>query len=183
LWRSDILRQLRWKTGAQILKHIDFQKPKEYRAPSWSWASIDGKIDFLSSRPSSIAAFVDCTVQLWSENDPFGRVKGGTLVLEGRLKESEVRWQGADSIPQLFGSDESFVGDIWLDIDERNATEEIRVEWRELKPWCLQMSADISMLLLPVTEPGSDKFQRVGIVFVGNKDWFQGTPRRTVSII
>jgi hypothetical protein len=184
LWRNNILRQLCWRTGPFFLKYIDFEKPKDYRAPSWSWASIDGNISFPSDIAKFKAAFVDCTVQPLFANDPFGQVKSGTLVLEGRLKQFEVRWE-IGRIPALFEPEErSCVGYIFLDtLLFWNAPEEIRAEWREMKPWCLQMTAGISLLLLHVKEHGSDSFQRVGIAHGEREDWFQGTPRRIVSII
>jgi hypothetical protein len=183
LWKNDILQQLCWSTSFHLLKRIDFQKPKNYRAPSWSWAFIDASIHFSSDGPPFKAAFVDSTVQPLFANDPFGRVKSGTLVLEGQLKQFEVRWESGKRIPQLFGPEGSFVGYIWPNTVDWNAPEEIRAEWRGMKPWCLQMSADISILLLPVKEHRSDKFQRVGIVNVEKGDWFRSAPRRTVSVI
>jgi hypothetical protein len=186
LWRNDILRQLCWSsTSITVLEHIDPQKPKDYRAPSWSWASLDGNITFSSGTPPFKAAFVDCTVQPLFTNDPFGQVRKGTLVLEGRLKQFEVRWQiGKESeIPALFEPEGSYVGIIWPDTGGWNAPEEIRAEWRAMKPWCLQMTAGIFLLLLHVKENGSDNLQRVGIAHAERGDWFQGTSRRTVSII
>jgi len=185
LWRNDILRQLCWSSTNNIkaLEHIDPQKPKDYRAPSWSWASLDGNITFASGTPPFLAAFVDCTVQPLFANDPFGRVKKGTLVLEGRLKQFEVRWKGGKGIPNLFEPEGNYVGYIRPDTVGWNAPEEIRAEWREMKPWCLQMSARISLLLLPVEEDGGDNFQRVGIAIREKGHWFQDTRSRTVSII
>ena len=101
LWRNDILQQLCWRTNYTNLKFINFQKPKDYRAPSWSWASIDGNISFRSDIRLFEAAFVDCTVQPLFANDPFGQVKSGTLVLEGRLKQSEVRRKFSHSYSQV----------------------------------------------------------------------------------
>jgi hypothetical protein len=185
LWRNDILRQLCWHTDTYLLKRIDFQKPKGYRAPSWSWASIDGNISFHSEPEVARfhAAFVDCTVQPLFANDPLGRVKNGTLVLEGRLKQFEARWESEKGFPRFYGPEGSHVGPIWPNTVGRNVPEEIRAEWREMKPWCLQMSARHSLVLLPVKDDGSGHFQRVGIAIIEKSGWFEDAPRRIVPII
>jgi hypothetical protein len=41
IWEDDFLRQLMW-----YLDDMQGVRPEIYRAPSWSWASIDGKISF-----------------------------------------------------------------------------------------------------------------------------------------
>ena len=40
-WRKDLERQLLWERGAWAI-----WKPTEYRAPSWSWLSVNGAIHF-----------------------------------------------------------------------------------------------------------------------------------------
>ena len=43
LWGNDIFRGLLWHATG------DIAEVSSYRAPSWSWASIDGRVSFLSS--------------------------------------------------------------------------------------------------------------------------------------
>lgn len=47
LWRFAFVDQLVWFA-------LDNSRPKDYRAPSWSWASLDGLIYFASVRPHTI---------------------------------------------------------------------------------------------------------------------------------
>jgi hypothetical protein len=81
-----------------------------YRAPSWSWASVDAPIqtfDKLYKRPSlelsglrhgenrgdswqSLVAVLDVQTELESE-DPMGQVKNGILRLHGKLIAIEVK--------------------------------------------------------------------------------------------
>lgn len=90
LWSSDILGQRRCK-----YRHT---RPTAYRAPSWSWAAIDGGVythpasaenpspDFSSEVPLNVfvlAQVVDCRVTLENPALPFGRVTDGTLALRG----------------------------------------------------------------------------------------------------
>ncbi|KAJ9642992.1 hypothetical protein H2201_006386 [Coniosporium apollinis] len=69
------------------------------RAPSWSWASIDGKIcywhDWHFGKDGNDplitlqCEILDCKVQLQGLN-PFGEVSAGALTLRGRLKHALV---------------------------------------------------------------------------------------------
>ncbi|EIW52296.1 HET-domain-containing protein, partial [Trametes versicolor FP-101664 SS1] len=96
LWRSDtLLTNLLWeddKVESSMLgrRHT---RPTVYRAPSWSWASLDGVIqqsnlytmDFEDTQTVALAKVVECVVTLEDAALPFGRVTGGTLVLRGAL--------------------------------------------------------------------------------------------------
>jgi len=51
LWQSSIIGDLLWRTQyVQYGNRVDFRRPQKYRAPSWSWASIDGNVIFWSPR-------------------------------------------------------------------------------------------------------------------------------------
>jgi hypothetical protein len=43
MWKFDLPRQLLWQPG-----NGSVSMPKEYRAPSWSWASVDGHTSWMS---------------------------------------------------------------------------------------------------------------------------------------
>lgn len=104
LWRSRLIHDLMWKS------EIDLQAPKgdvnkgrrrhAWRAPSWSWACIDGRITVVGahnrilecqldrcSLPSQreTAHVVDCGVELQDKTNPFGAVKSGFVTLKGPL--------------------------------------------------------------------------------------------------
>jgi hypothetical protein len=55
-------------------------KPNTYRAPSWSWASIDGKIILDQGFTTFDASFIDVSITTSSE-DQFGEVSAGVLVV------------------------------------------------------------------------------------------------------
>ncbi|EIW52281.1 HET-domain-containing protein, partial [Trametes versicolor FP-101664 SS1] len=86
LWRDTLLIDLLWhkEEGA------DIPRPSAYRAPSWSWAAVDGKVAlghglWLGMRPSAdsgpVAEVVRCEVTLEDTALPFGQVTSGTLTL------------------------------------------------------------------------------------------------------
>lgn len=65
-----------------------------YRAPSWSWASIDGPIRMNSldytDEPKSFARVESIVVQLIDKQNPFGQVEHAELILQG--KPLRVGW-------------------------------------------------------------------------------------------
>jgi hypothetical protein len=73
LWRSDLIGSLSWQSP-------NCKRVREYRAPSWSWASVDGIIGFTPEflyKP--LATIIDVKVDLKGAN-PYGEVS------EGRIK-------------------------------------------------------------------------------------------------
>jgi hypothetical protein len=79
--------------------------PLQYRALSWSWASIDGPFDTLDlegawplkdTRWTDIAIVLDCHVDLKGEN-PYGEVLGGWISIRAPLESlSPVARDGVD---------------------------------------------------------------------------------------
>ncbi|OCK74051.1 hypothetical protein K432DRAFT_311486, partial [Lepidopterella palustris CBS 459.81] len=63
---------------------------EEYRAPSWSWASIYGNVDFIFNvePPAEYRAeIIYCAVQQ-AGLDPFGQVSGGELIIREHMKQA-----------------------------------------------------------------------------------------------
>ncbi|KAL3298818.1 HET-domain-containing protein [Colletotrichum asianum] len=86
IWLDDIASGLLWYVNVPESARC----PDTYRAPSWSWAAIEGSpVTFLSThffgrRPGEVdeIEYVDHNIDLDSA-DPFGRVKAGSLTLRG----------------------------------------------------------------------------------------------------
>lgn len=93
-WEIDLIRQLAW-TGSN-----DSQRASTYRAPSWSWASVDAPIQdfkFLYDPPEGtreafhpLAEVLNVEVEPLTD-DPMGQVVSGSLALWGHLIELEVQ--------------------------------------------------------------------------------------------
>ncbi|KAI0325302.1 HET-domain-containing protein [Cubamyces sp. BRFM 1775] len=83
LWRNTLLLDLLWqrRSGASS----STSRCGGYRAPSWSWACVDGPVAFFThqvrSNTEALAEVVECRVTLQEENLPFGPVGGGSLFL------------------------------------------------------------------------------------------------------
>jgi hypothetical protein len=78
LWRDQLEHQLCWSTLFSFTT-----RPATYRAPTWSWASIDGTVllsDFESSQhepPSDCLSYIhvkSVDIELKSQDHPFGEI-------------------------------------------------------------------------------------------------------------
>jgi len=88
LWRRDLLDGLLWRPtlGAG-------ERPKEWRAPTWSWASIDtdegvtmhSRHMFETPSTEYQASIVSCTVVPKSELHPLGEITEATLKLKAKV--------------------------------------------------------------------------------------------------
>ncbi|KAF7505044.1 hypothetical protein GJ744_001498 [Endocarpon pusillum] len=91
LWKSGLPQSLLWYTNRPSYPIL------QYRAPSWSWASIDGEITYAAIYRGSIVAEVLASTV--STNDgSFGPVTDGSLLMKGFV------WRAARILPRLRGS-------------------------------------------------------------------------------
>lgn len=86
LWEHNLIKDLLWHTVAAVKS----PRPALYLGPTWSWASIDGKVRFpndaLHSEPWN-CRIVGSSISLATETLPYGRVAAGDLKISGLLKE------------------------------------------------------------------------------------------------
>ncbi|PVH75789.1 HET-domain-containing protein [Cadophora sp. DSE1049] len=90
LWKDYLMHDLFWYCVYPALR------PETYRAPSWSWASVDLKISYPFWRTcESNECEMYCTIldaQVTTHGlDPFGAVDDGFLKIKGRLLDIEAR--------------------------------------------------------------------------------------------
>ena len=97
LWKKGIEKQLLWSSiwsgeGQQNTRRVSNTRPSSYRAPSWSWVSLDGPIyagPWMGDELHNISIrVVDAKVNLLHVDQPFGGVQNGSLTIEcGQLKQ------------------------------------------------------------------------------------------------
>lgn len=97
LWRGSLVKGLLW----HVRGPSEPRRYTTYRAPSWSWASIDGGIKYFAEQYQ---------FQFWehitileaacdtSPLDPTGRVKAGHIILSGKLVPIQLCVQKASPI-------------------------------------------------------------------------------------
>ena len=88
LWKGDLHLALLWHTQGEV------SRPSEYRAPSWSWASVDGAVAYPGFGPvldraldSNIAVFREAVAIPVVADDPFGPIKGGHLRVASMIRK------------------------------------------------------------------------------------------------
>lgn len=88
LWRHDLFLGLLWHprySGPSL--SVPTRKPKDFRAPSWSWAAVEGPVDFVMDAMQGVriqqqVEIISCECVLRT-SDPFGSLDGGHLTLQG----------------------------------------------------------------------------------------------------
>jgi hypothetical protein len=94
IWRHNLMHDLFWEPLTTMTS------PKKYRAPTWSWASLDGRIKWLpwTDLLYCTRCIMYCTVldaqTVPAGLDRYGAVKDGFLKIRGVIKEMKVRWSG-----------------------------------------------------------------------------------------
>lgn len=87
LWEEDLLRQLLWRqwNTVDFRAPVASRRPETWRAPSWSWASIDGAISCIPLAPEkcSPATLISAETTPASQLSPFGRITSGFITLRG----------------------------------------------------------------------------------------------------
>ncbi|PNP85000.1 hypothetical protein FNYG_01697 [Fusarium nygamai] len=94
LWRDDSFQQsLLWRPKAGSSP----SRPDYYRAPSWSWASLDGEVDFFeqyipwiwNGKKTQLARILDVCVepQTGYSLSTTGQIKSGLIEMECHLRE------------------------------------------------------------------------------------------------
>lgn len=81
LWEKDLVNQLAWYIAGE-----EGRRPTVYRAPSWSWASVEGEciLDVLSNDIKPLIEIRSAHVDL-ANDDELGPVEGGYLDVTGQL--------------------------------------------------------------------------------------------------
>ncbi|TQB73162.1 hypothetical protein MPDQ_006079 [Monascus purpureus] len=185
LWERNLPQELVWAIANP-------QPPmREYTAPSWSWASVKGKVMTFPWMTARDFEVLECQVDLATEQLPFGAVTGGYLKVKGVLKEAKFDIIDQFLLPLLLpkkDQDECVeIGTVLLDalpdeILDGSITAQSRIRKRI---WCLQVTwavgpGSVGMALVPAHD---HTFRRIGKFSApGKKDWFSGSEKQIVII-
>ncbi|KGO48966.1 Heterokaryon incompatibility [Penicillium expansum] len=102
LWQHNLARQLTWYTSDwhRTLggdERFTIRRPIKYRAPSWSWASLDGGVihfDFYyddedEKSPDVICEIMDCSTKATSPKlNPLGEILSAQLILKSPIRRA-----------------------------------------------------------------------------------------------
>ena len=210
MWQYAILWQLTWVTRCSWSASAINRRPAIFRAPSWSWASIDGDLYYESymleedtDRYLYRCNFISCSTQLKSTGIPFGEVLGGSLKLSGVLRpawfkpsSNQLLWllrndETLDEVERL-QRNQSTHDDSANSGDGESSTEiETTAFYDESGSWppvfvfCLPISAHekkISIGLI-LTQEGDGAFRRIGSFANANTQDFDYILQREIILV
>lgn len=191
LWSTCLHHGLAWRVAADSPS----TRPPFYRAPSWSWAAIDGPVTYNASffnfvRPEDILPAIDVLdVHVVPAGlNKLGEVTAGWIKLAGQLKIARFKRSHPTSVFESCHPDASVtesIGDYYDDAKQI---------WDNKELYCLRLS------IFPVTEgpgiptphpvlvlqPVSDlagQYRRVGSGTIWNTYWFDDCPKTTITIV
>jgi len=136
LWKSDLQFELCWRK--ENTQEQDAPLSTYVRLPpSWSWASIVGKVKFTYQSELRTAALeiVDCEIKLKSELVPYEAVESGRLTVKGRIQR--VLWTGACLIDPSVGDEGTIVTDETFPDTIENLASNLAAS---LSVWCLEVT-------------------------------------------
>lgn len=106
LWKSSLAADMMWRASNGGVR------PQKWRAPTWSWASLDGLILYngefgTAGDQDVLIADVDYQADYLSEASPFGELKSALLTLTGYIGQTYRllvgrMWHGVNS-REVFG--------------------------------------------------------------------------------
>ncbi|KAF4635178.1 hypothetical protein G7Y89_g2937 [Cudoniella acicularis] len=199
LWRGDLIRQLLWQREGDVDSEtgleVNVSRSKNYIAPSWSWAAINGSILFRAhwfKDYDALSEVVD--VEVIPVNTPFGQISRGSLTLKGPMERVVGDWHLNDKhLYMAYVTTSTTNLTCFLDIPGER-------EWSSTEVWCLRMisklcesdwtgdealSLRVYCLLLVETGVVEGEFMRVGVAKLdfGETRETRETEVRTVTII
>ncbi len=176
LWRKDLPWELMW--SASFLAPL--ARPATYRAPSWSWASVDGDVEYsaVDSNISSAVDIIDAQIELLG-HDKHGQVKGGWIKISGALlfANSTAEHRAQSNAAEILDESGHKIGSCHFDVKESVPRPVscllIRLENRP--------SPHYRALILEATENVPGEYRRIG---TGNvRTVLNAVEKRTVIIV
>lgn len=85
LWKPQMPHALLWRVEQG-------RRPTRYRAPTWTWASMDGEVTYPeSAQPTRETCIEVIEIDLKHKADPFGQVESGKLKVRGFMARGLLR--------------------------------------------------------------------------------------------
>ena len=92
MWRRCLESQLLWSVDdVGQVGGLPSIRPSIYRAPSWSWLSVDGKVRPGRYTQENLHIKVLDVALTYQTGDSTGMILDGSLTLEGRLRPLKIR--------------------------------------------------------------------------------------------
>lgn len=180
LWKQTIILDLLWPQRRLFVGNIaTIDPPKKYRAPSWSWASVNGNcVYYLPSRDlkmrTELLAYFPDDVQGGLKTPLEG---GEWLLVRGPLVKAEVKHGDAYFSRKRYGP-------VWTDSRDdgelgKGHTTVSLEKWNDYvsksDTWCLLLGTDgtnaYGLVLVEAVEFGGGNYRRVGTFLAPRPGW------------
>ena len=163
LWRQHLPEQLLWKASLEPTengRNSLASRATSYRAPSWSWLSIDGPVDAGSSHGKPVLIKID---DAHVDGDAYS-IRAGFLRLLGALRDAVCEADTNGSVRLFF--DLPVEGDAFGEMDDKSARPPDSVICLPINTGFFSMDGENVMflegLMLVPTQQGGNEFLRVG---------------------
>lgn len=185
LWSNDLLRGLLWQTNAGKKPG---PAPREYMAPSWSWAAVPGRVKHVWPRDTTPLASIQefAVIPMTSNLNQYVRVTDGYLIVRGLLVSFETvgkswnTWTGDNKVNVLVEKRFEDVLRIRYAFDYFDTKTSLKAE-----VYGMRMIRRIGLLLVDSGQ-GNGSMKRLGLFIVAKPDtlkWTALTGERDVKII
>jgi hypothetical protein len=182
LWRRSLGELLLWHCYSNSVGFSACRYPREYRAPSWSWAAIDGTVFWQTYRRFE-ADVVDIWLETVPPNDLYGVITAASLTISGRCYYAVVTETSEIFRP---GLNEPIPGSVWFDVNVANLK---RTIWAQKLLLFQVKITDERPTGLILYEEANGQYRRVGLFqldrsanrhgFPASNNWME----RTVTIV
>jgi hypothetical protein len=186
LWEQTLEFDLKWYVRGEVQP-----RPSPYRAPTWTWASIEGPVDRWSSHEGRESMVDIISIEISTHSTDLrqtGQILGGSLTLHGFLRV--LHWQfaeGWDPWNECWihdGGDWRFIPDVALTPELNGSI--MFLPFRHFLEDCYTRRILYGLAVIKV--PESDYYERVGlIIFRGprdtfNTDWLTALQKQNIVI-
>ncbi|KAH9230866.1 hypothetical protein K456DRAFT_1897614 [Colletotrichum gloeosporioides 23] len=156
LWQDESIRQLTWSVRGSA------KRASQYRAPSWSWACLDGKVElgtmvWTSGESVDLASMISAEM-VYSSKEETGEVKSGILTVEGPCLWAKLLLGEEGRTRTMVSPLSTLKARVTFDT-LNDVTEEALLFWTYYE-FC---GVSINGLVLALT--GNDRYRRLGTVF------------------
>ncbi|CAN9357824.1 unnamed protein product [Alternaria alternata] len=175
LWQDQIPCSMGWFVSQR--RPIETDK-REYCAPPWSWASINGSFMFRRGGQSEVE-IVSAHIKLAGQ-DLYGKVcPDSSICVRGRLRRGKLVAREGKEYTAWLETEHGRLGNRGF-LDRHDENLPLEVSFLEISSgrgfW------DARCLLLHKTEPGNP-FRRVGMADLAEADLFHGIQKEVITLV
>lgn len=119
LWENQLIDGLTWCVGKDLKSHVkegnltrwgvtsnarsaESPRPKNYLAPSWSWASVVDQVQYNIPFSNHLCKVVNAQTTLATDN-PLSKVTAGSVTLHGQLSSCRAEYITTGFLPGYWG--------------------------------------------------------------------------------